>query len=249
MLKEARHDYILKEVRIRNRVLLIDIASQLAVSEDTIRRDLKELDKTGKIKKVHGGAIAKSFNPFSFHQEEIYDHPNKAIIASKAIQLLKNRQVILITGGTTNLEFVNSIPQEMHLTFFTPSLHVAMQLSQHKNIETILIGGKVSPDAQIALGAEALTTLSQIRADLCFLGTGHLDADYGLSEFDWDVVQLKRAMIKSSKKVISLTLSAKLNSVQQYKICDITSIQTLVTELNPSDPVLEAFHKKGVEII
>jgi DeoR family transcriptional regulator, fructose operon transcriptional repressor len=249
MLKEVRHEHILNEVRIRNRVLLTDIAIRLNVSEDTIRRDLKELDKTGKIKKVHGGAIAKSFNPFSFHQDEIYDHPNKAIIASKAIQLLKNRQVILITGGTTNLEFVNSIPQEMHLTFFTPSLHVAMQLSQHKNIETILIGGKVSPDAQIALGAEALTTLNQIRVDLCFLGTGHLDSEYGLSEFDWDVVQLKRAMIKSSKKVISLTLSAKLNSVQQYKICDITSIHTLVTELDPAHPLLEPFQKKGVEII
>ena len=249
MLKETRHEHILNEVRIRNRVLLADIAHQLQVSEDTVRRDLKELDHAGKLKKVHGGAIAKSFNPFSFHQEEIYDHTNKAIIAEKAIQLLRNKQVILITGGTTNLEFVNSIPKEMHLTFFTPSLHVAMQLSQHKNVETILIGGRVSHDAQIALGAEALNTLNLIKADLCFLGTGYLDPDHGLSEFDWDVVQLKRAMIQSSDRIISLTLSAKLNSKQQYKICDITSIDTLVTELDPSNPIVEPFHKKGVKIL
>ena len=157
--------------------------------------------------------------------------------------------MILITGGTTNLEFVSLIPREMHLTFFTPSLHVAMQLSQHKNIETILIGGRVSRDAQIALGAEALDTLSQVTADLCFLGTGHLHPDHGLSEFDWDVVQLKRAMIRSSKKTISLTLSAKLNSKQQYKICDINAIDTLVTELDPFDDQLKDFRKSGIKIL
>ncbi|HQQ98654.1 MAG TPA: DeoR/GlpR family DNA-binding transcription regulator [Cyclobacteriaceae bacterium] len=249
MLKEIRHEHILNEVRIRNRVQLVDIARQLKVSEDTVRRDLKELDQAGKLKKVHGGAVAKSFNPFSFHQEEIYDHANKAIIAQKAIQLLRNRQVILITGGTTNLEFVNLIPKEMHLTFFTPSLHVAMQLAHHKNIETILIGGKVSREAQIALGAEALNTLHLIHADLCFLGTGHLDPEHGLSEFDYDVVQLKRAMVRSSERVISLTLSAKLNSKQQYKICDINGIHTLVTELDPQSPLLDPFRKKGIQVI
>ena len=84
MLKEERHDFILNEVRIRNRVLLSDLAARLEVSEDTVRRDLTELHLLGKLKKVHGGAVAKSFTPFSFRQEEIYDHQNKQIIARKA---------------------------------------------------------------------------------------------------------------------------------------------------------------------
>lgn len=249
MLKEERYHFILNEVKIRNRVLLTDLATKLDVSEDTVRRDLNLLDEQGKLKKVHGGAIAKSFTPFSFHQEEIYDHNNKAALAAKAFPMLQSGQLILITGGTTNLEFVSLLPHDMALTFFTPSLQIAMQLSHFPNIETILIGGKVSHDAQIALGAEALSTLASIKADLCFLGTGYLDPVEGLSEFDWEVVQLKRAMIRASKKIISLTLSAKLNSVQRYKICEITGIHTLVTELSPGADILKPFQANGLEVL
>lgn len=249
MLKEERHDFILNEVRIRNRVLLSDLAQQLNVSEDTVRRDLTDLHNQGKLKKVHGGAIAKSFTPFSFHQEEIYDHQNKQIIARKAAQLLKKDMVVLITGGTTNLELVTQLPEDLHLTFFTPSLQVAMQLGQQHNADTILLGGKVAKDAQVTFGMDALKTLSQTQADLCFLGTGHLDPVNGVSEFDWEVVQLKKAMIASSKKIVLLTLSAKLNSTQRYKICDVNQIHTLITELDPSDPALAQFKTVGLEIM
>ena len=249
MLKEERHRHILSELSIRNRILLTDIADKLEVSEDTIRRDLKELHDVGKLKKVHGGAVAKSFNPFSFHQEEIYDHPNKVLIARKAIHLIKENQAYLITGGTTNLELISLIPPDIACTFFTPSLQAAMRLLQFPNIETILIGGKVSPDAQITTGGEALKLLSRLRIDLCFLGTGHLDAEFGISEFDWDVVELKQAIIAASRKVASLTLSVKLNSIQRYKIAEINSIDTLVTELPANHESLEKFKSKGLHIL
>jgi DeoR/GlpR family transcriptional regulator of sugar metabolism len=249
MLKEERHDFILNEVRIRNRVLLSDLARQLNVSEDTVRRDLTELHNQGKLKKVHGGAVAKSFTPFSFHQEEIYDHQNKQIIARKAARLLKKDMVVLITGGTTNLELVTQIPEDLHLTFFTPSLQVAMQLGQLPHVDTILLGGKVATDAQVTFGIDTLKTLSQTQADICFLGTGHLDPVNGVSEFDWEVVQLKKAMIDSSRKIVLLTLSAKLNSTQRYKICDVNQIHTLITELDPSHPALAQFQAVGLEIL
>lgn len=249
MLKDERHQHILDELNIRNRILLTDIALQLDVSEDTIRRDLKELHDDGKLKKVHGGAIAKSFNPFSFHEEEIYDRANKVVIAEKALTLLKDGQANIITGGTTNLELISLIPKNLSCTFFTPSLHAAMQLSQFPNIDTILIGGKISPDAMVATGGEALNLLSRLHVDLCFLGTGHLDAAFGLSEFDWEIVELKQAIIRASRKVVSLTLSAKINSIQRYKVSDLNSIHTLITELNPADKKLEKFVKLGLEVM
>ncbi|MBA4053884.1 MAG: DeoR family transcriptional regulator [Marivirga sp.] len=249
MLKQTRHDYILAEVRIRNRVLLADIATHLNVSEDTIRRDLKELDKLGQLRKVHGGAVAKSFYPFIYRKEDIYDHPNKLVIAKKAAALIEPGQVVLISGGTTNLELATELPETLAATFFTPSLLVATQLAQHSHIEAILIGGKVSHEAQIALGADAINTLSQIRADVCFLGTGHLDPAHGLSEFDWEVVQLKKAMIRAAKRIVSLTLSAKLNSSQRYQVCPIQNIHTLITELPPDNELLLPYKKVGLEII
>lgn len=249
MLKEERHVHILKELDIRNRILLTDIAAKLNVSDDTIRRDLKELHDAGRLKKVHGGAVSKSFNPFTFHEEGIYDRLNKVVISQKALSLIKDGQTILITGGTTNLEFISLLPPALDCTFFTPSLPAAMQLAQFPNIETILIGGRLSSDAQIATGGEALNLLSRIKVDLCFLGTGHLDADFGLSEFDWEIVELKRAVLKASRKTVSLTLSEKLNSIQRYKVADLSAIHTLVTELDPSDPKLSAFRKHVQEIL
>lgn len=249
MLKEERHQHILDELNIRNRILLSDVALKLDVSEDTIRRDLKELHDDGKLKKVHGGAVAKSFNPFSFHEEDIYDRKNKLIIAEKALPLIKDGQSLLITGGTTNLELISILPKTLSCTFFTPSLHAAMQLSQFPNIETIMIGGKISPDAVVTTGGEALNLLNRLRVDLCFLGAGHLDPGYGLSEFDWEVVELKQAIIRSSRKVVSLTLSAKINSVQRYKIAELNAVHTLITELDPRHKKLDKFRKSGMEVL
>jgi DeoR family fructose operon transcriptional repressor len=248
MLKEERHQHILDELNIRNRILLTDIALKLEVSEDTIRRDLKELHDEGKLRKVHGGAVAKSFNPFRFHEEEIYDRANKVIIAEKALPLIKDGQAIFITGGTTNLELISLLPKTLACTFFTPSLHAAMQLAQFPNIETVLIGGKIAPDAMISTGGEALNLINRVRADTCFLGTGNLDAEFGLSEFDWEVVELKQALIRSSRRVVSLTLSAKINSIQRYKVCALNAIHTLVTELDPADKKLEKFRTLELDI-
>lgn len=249
MLKEERHDFILNEVKVRNRVLLTDLAQKLKISEDTVRRDLKYLDEQGKIKKVHGGAISNSFHLYSYKEQEIYAHEHKSIIARKAHALLKDGQIILISGGTSNLEFARLFPKSVKATIFTPSLPVAMQLLEHPDVQTIFIGGRLSPDAQIALGGETIQTISQITADLCFLGTGQLDLKMGLTEFDWEVVQLKKAMINASRKVVSLTISEKINSSQIFKVCDIQTIDTLITELSPEDPFLDGYRKLGLEIL
>jgi len=249
MLKEERRNFIMNEVKMRNRVLLTDLAIKLDVSEDTVRRDLKYLDKHGQVKKVHGGAISNSFHLYHYKENEIYAHESKSIIAQKAHSLLKEGQVILMSGGTTNLELARLLPQDFQATVFTISLPVAMRLLEHTMIETIFIGGRLSKEAQISLGAETVRSLSQLKADLCFLGTGHLDADYGLTEIDWEVVQLKKAMIQASKKIVSLTISEKMNSVQRYKVCETQAIHTLITELKPHDPFLEPFRKQGLEIL
>ncbi|MBS1682014.1 MAG: DeoR/GlpR transcriptional regulator [Bacteroidetes bacterium] len=248
MLKEERLNFILNEVKVRNRVQLYDIAVKLNVSEDTVRRDLKYLDEQGKIKKVHGGAVSNSFHVYSYREDDIYAHGAKSSIAQKAISLIKEEQVLLMSGGTTNLELARHMPGHMNLTIFTPSLPVAMQLLEHENIETIFIGGRLSHEAQIALGGDTLNTLSQVKADICFLGTGYLDVTEGLTEFDWEVVQLKKQMIKASKRIVALTISEKLNSSQRFKVCDVDDIHTLITELIPENVLLQQFHKSGMEI-
>jgi DeoR family transcriptional regulator, fructose operon transcriptional repressor len=246
LLKEERLGFIINQVRLKNRVLLTDLATQLNVSEDTVRRDLKQLDAQGKIRKVHGGAILN--HPYTYKNNEVYAIEKKTSIAHKAQQLLREGQVILISGGTTNLEFVRTIPSHFSLTVFTPSLPVALLLSEHPNVETIVLGGRMSPEAQVTVGAEPVKILSDLKADICFLGTGQLDTSHGLTEFDWEVVQLKKAMIQASKKVVSLTISEKINSFQRYRVCGINSINILITELEPSDSKVGPYRDLGIEV-
>ncbi|MFI2744115.1 DeoR/GlpR family DNA-binding transcription regulator [Zhouia sp. PK063] len=247
MLKEERQKIILTEVRIHNRVLLTDLSEKLNVSIDTVRRDVKELDSNNELKKVHGGAISLGFN--NDKSREVFSYEEKSKIAQKAIGLLKDGQVILITGGTTNLEFIRMIPPKMNLTFFTPSLRVATQLLSHPSSEVIFIGGKLSKEAQITVGGETVNGIAQIQADICFLGTGYLDITHGLTEFDWDVVQVKKAMIKAAKKTVLLSISEKLNSSQYYKTCDINEIDVLITELDVNHEKLADFKKQNIELL
>ncbi|GMN09331.1 DeoR/GlpR family DNA-binding transcription regulator [Croceitalea sp. MTPC9] len=249
MLKEERHQIILNEVRVHNRILLTDIANLLDVSADTIRRDIKSLDNQKKLKKVHGGAVSLGFNNYNPTIEDIYALSEKKMIAKKAIQLLKDGQVILLTGGTTNIEIAKLIPARLKLTCFTPSLQVAIQMLNKPDIETVFIGGKLSNNSQITIGGNAINMLSQIKTDICFLGTNSISCIDGLSEFDWDIVQVKRAMIRTSSKVVSPSISEKLDSTQRYKICEIEAIDILITELEPSNSLLKPYADRGLSIL
>lgn len=249
MLKEERHKTILNEVALHNRVLLTDIAETLDVSIDTIRRDVKELDAENKLTKVHGGAIALGFINNSVPNNNIYKLEDKSIIAKKAIMLLKNNNVILIDGGTTCVELANQLPDHLSLTCFTLSLPVALALLKKPKIEVIFVGGQLSKEAQISIGADAVHILSNIKVDYGFIGTGYVDPVYGLTEFDYDIVQVKKAVIKASNKTILLSISEKLNSQHRYKTCDVSAIDTIITELDPDHQLLRSLKNQKIQLL
>ena len=249
MTKKERQEIILREVRLHNRVQLTELIALLEVSKDTVRRDIIELDKHQQLERVHGGAQAIGYKPYNYKAHEIYFHNEKMKIASKAVPLITENSVSLISGGTTNLELARILPDNLSATFFTPSLPIAMQLLEHKNLEVIMLGGRLSSESQIAYGGHVLNTMASIRFDNCFLGTNYLDHNRGLTEFDWDVVQLKKAMITSASQIISLTVSGKLGTYQRYKVCDLEGIDTLVTELDPQDPKLTGYHEHRLQIL
>ncbi|WP_291864767.1 DeoR/GlpR family DNA-binding transcription regulator [Maribacter sp.] len=251
MKKDKRHQIILNEVHIHNRVLLSDLATILNVSMDTVRRDIKELDSKKSLKKVHGGAVSNGFNINTDKTSEIYDLHNKTIIAKKGITLLKEGDVILISGGSTNIELIKLLPRKMGLTFFTPSLQMAVELLNNTSnkYDVYLIGGKLSRSSQLATGGSTINILSEIKADICFLGTGYLDIEHGITEVDWEIAQMKKAMIKASKQVVSLAISEKINTFNRYKIGDLSAIDILVTELNTEDPILNKYQKENITLL
>lgn len=251
MQKSKRHTIILNEVHIHNRVLLTDLATMLKVSIDTVRRDVKELDELKKLRKVHGGAISNGFNAYTDHTTEVYEKGHKAIIAQKGISLINEGDVILISGGSTNIELIKLLPKNLELTFFTPSLPMAVELMNvtPENYDVFFIGGKLSRKSQLSTGGSSINVLTEIKADICFLGTGYIDVQNGITEVDWEIAQMKKAMIKASKKTVTLAISQKLSTSNRYQVCEINAIDTLVTELHPNDLALKDFANANIHIL
>jgi DeoR/GlpR family transcriptional regulator of sugar metabolism len=249
MRKNKRQEIILREISLHNKVLSVELSEQLNVSNDTIRRDIAELAERGEIAKIHGGAISTSFvSPFN-PESITYAAAEKQLIARKAISLLKNNMVILTEGGTTMIELAKLIPSNLKATFITISPQVGIVLAQHGNLDVIGIGGKLMENANLYVGASVVGQLSDLRADFCILGANAFSSEEGLTDADWEVVQVKKALIKAAKKVVIVSISAKLNTVKWLKICGTDEIDYLVTELDPADPLLFSFIQKGIAVL
>ncbi|HLZ88052.1 MAG TPA: DeoR/GlpR family DNA-binding transcription regulator [Puia sp.] len=249
MLKQERQAYILHQVNLHNQVLSTSLSQELDVSEDTIRRDLQDLADSQKLIKVHGGALSLSYSDYRHPANPIYAHAQKKLIARKAAALIQNDMFITTTGGTTLIELARHLPQNLKATFISGSLPVTLEYCHHPLIDVILIGDKVSKNARITVGGEAIARIRQIKADICFLGINAIDVQHGITDNDWEVVQVKKAMIESAKKVICLTISEKINSFQPFHVCPVEDLDMLITELPPDDPLLEPFRQKGIEIV
>jgi DeoR/GlpR family transcriptional regulator of sugar metabolism len=249
MLKMERHAFILHQVNLHNKVLSTDLSQQINVSDDTIRRDLQQLSDEGKIIKVHGGALSPSFH-FGHHtSKDVYGYSQKRIIAQKAVSLIKDGMFVLTGGGTTIIELARALPANLHATFISGSIPALFEYSSHPNIEVIAIGDKISKNSKITVGLEAISKIKELKADVCFLGINAISLENGVSDNDWDVVQIKKAMIESSKKTVCLTISEKINSQQPLQICDCGRIDILITELSPEDAVMQPYVERGIKVL
>lgn len=240
MLKEERQNFIIKQINLHNKVLSADLSIKLDVSEDTIRRDLNELAKDAKIKKVYGGAVSKSFIHTST-QDVVYAKEAKIQIAKKALTLIKEGMFVLLGGGTTIIEMARLVPKNLYCTFITISPLVALELIEYTSAEVILLGGRLLSDSLINTGSMVINQLSEINVDLCFLGANAIAFDKGISDSDLEVVQVKKAMIKSASKSAVLSISGKLDSTEKMLVCPLSTISYLITELEPNDDLLKVY--------
>lgn len=227
----------------------MDLCQEIGVSEDTIRRDLQELSKAGRLIKVHGGALSMAFNEVQFAPVNVYSQTQKTIIAQKAIQLLKNNMYVLTSGGTTILELIRNLPVELKATFMTGSIPVVNACMAHPNIDVVVVGDKLSKDSKITVGGDAIEQISRINADLCFLGTNAIDVIHGITDNDREVVRVKKAMVETSTVVACMTIAEKLETYQPVQVCPLKKINYLITELDPGDEKLRPFIDAGITVL
>ena len=249
MLKRERQAYIVHQVNLHNKVLSNTLSSQIEVSEDTIRRDLQELNEKGKLIKVLGGALSHAFNDITYPSKKIYSQDNKKIIAEKAAGLIKDGMFVLTGGGTTIIEMARSLPANLSATFISGSIPAIVEYMHHPLIDVIVVGDKLSKNSKITLGADAIARIKTLKPDLCILGINAIDLQHGITDSDWDVVQLKQTMIEASQKVVCLTISEKINTVQPIQVCALNKIDILITELPKENALLQPYAAAGITVM
>lgn len=224
MKKKDRHSLILQEIEKYRRLNLVEFSKQLGVSDDTIRRDLSELNNLNLLKKVHGGAISKSPVPIDFQKRKIYSQSEKEFLAEKAVSHIKEESVVIIDGGTTNLELVKKIPYDFNCTIFTNSLPLASLLCDYPNINSIFLGGSILKEANVTFGLEIIEALQNFQADIYFMGVHAVNSQLGLSVPNREESIIKKAMFKNAKKTIVMPIAEKMETSSTYSICGLEEI-------------------------
>ncbi len=249
MLREERHLVILEQLRRVGKVQTLELSRSLQVSEDTLRRDLRDLAAGGKLQRVHGGALPRSPSVGSFAERQGQSAQAKRALAETAARLLQDDQVILVDGGTTNLEVVRQLPRSLRATIVTSSPAIALELVPYPQVEILLLGGRLAKEMETTVGIATAEALHGVRADVCLLGVCSLHVEIGISVAGSEEAQIKRLMIAQSGEVIAVAVAAKLGTAMPYVVGPVSELTHLVTEHFVADEVVAAYTQLGIAVL
>src|SRR5271154_1382525 len=156
MLTTHRKQRILSILKRHGQVVAKEVSQTMGVSEDTIRRDLREMAQEGLLQRVHGGALPASPAAADFAGRELITTEGKEAIGRAAAQMIQPGQVVILDGGTTARQVARHIPLTLKATVVTHSPTIALELVNHPDIEVILIGGRLFRHSVVAVGASAM---------------------------------------------------------------------------------------------
>ncbi|QVN16604.1 DeoR/GlpR family DNA-binding transcription regulator [Burkholderia pyrrocinia] len=249
MLTTQRKKAILDALARDGQVLAVELSMQFGVSEDTIRRDLRELAAEGLLQRVHGGALPASSAVAPFAQREVLETAAKRRIARRAAQMIAPGQVAIVDGGTTSALLVSQLPADLRATIVTHSPSVAVALAAHPSIDVILIGGRLYKHSIVAVGAAAMEGIARIHADLYFMGVTGVHPVAGLSTGDFEEAAIKRALAERAAETVVLASQSKLRAASQFVIGDITLAQTIVVEKETEAALTKPIEAAGVTVV
>ncbi|BEV54150.1 DeoR/GlpR family DNA-binding transcription regulator [Burkholderia orbicola] len=249
MLTTQRKKAILDALARDGQVLAAELSVQFGVSEDTVRRDLRELAAEGLLQRVHGGALPASPAIAPFAQREALETTEKRRIARRAAQMIAPGQVAIVDGGTTSALLVGQLPADLRATIVTHSPSVAVALAAHPSIDVILIGGRLYKHSIVAVGAAAMEGIARIHADLYFMGVTGVHPVAGLSTGDFEEAAIKRALAERAAETVVLASQSKLRAASQFVIGDLTLAQTIVVEKETDAALTKPIEAAGVTVV
>lgn len=253
MYAEERQQEIAQRVAARGRISVTDLADEFAVTTETVRRDLTVLERLRLVRRVHGGAVPAGTLPAiesALSERDLARAEEKERIARAALDLLPaDGASVLFDAGSTTARLADLLPRDRHLTAFTHAVPVAARLATMPNIELHLLPGRVRLTTQAAVGADTVTALEAIRADVAFLGTNGITVGHGLSTPDREEAAAKRALVASARRVVVLADSTKLGLDASSRFATLDEIDVLVTDSGISRHDRTVLESAGIDVV
>ena len=247
-LPGERQEAILDRLARSGRVLATELAREFKTSEDTIRRDLRDMATAGLCRRVYGGALPLSPASGTLAARQAEAPERKAALGQAAAALVKRDQTLFIDAGSTNGAIARALPAGLGLTVVTNAPAIAEDVIDKPGVELVLIGGRVDPRSGAAVGARALRDAREIRVDLAFLGACAVDAEAGVAAFGADEAEFKRLVAEQAAAVAVAATTEKLGAAAPFFVMALTALTRLVVEADAPEAVLAPLRAMGVVI-
>jgi len=248
---KIRDKFILDTLDKQGDITVNTIVKQFSVSGMTARRDIAQLAQQGFLLRTHGGAIKNDplSNMFSFSRRIDRYKDKKITIGQRAAQFVRNNDTIYIDSGTTLIRMCQFLKNKTGLKIITNSLPAASELTNHSNIEVILIGGKIIPERRAIYGHVAVRQASEYHVQKAFVGTDGISLKNGLSAYDNNECNVSQAITNSADNVFLLCDSSKIEKDSLYIFAPLSTIDTIITDSGIDMNIADNYKEKDVSLI
>lgn len=249
MLTSERKRWILARLARDGQVVAKQVSAELATSEDTIRRDLRELAQEGLLQRVHGGALPASAALGDLTLRREVAPAEKVALGRAGAALVRPGQVVILDGGTTTTQLARHLPRDLRATIVTHSPTIAVELAGHEGLELILLGGRVYRHSMVCVGAATVDAASRLNADLYFMGATGVHVEAGLTTGDYEEACIKRALHARAAETVLMASPEKLGAASAHVIAPTPELATLIVPAGTPGDVRRRYEALGVAVM
>lgn len=248
MLAAARREHLLERLRADGRLVAKELAVELGLSEDSIRRDLRDLATEGMLTRVYGGALPASPATADYAARSQIAMASKTRVAARAVALIEPNSTVIFDGGTTALALVRALPRSLECTIITHSPTIAAALLDHA-AEVLILGGRLFKHSAVTSGAAAVEAAARITADQFFLGVTGVHPTLGLTTGDSEEAAMKRNLASRAAETYVLASDEKIGAVSTFQVLGLDEVTALVIDHTSDASTIDQLHHAGATII
>ncbi|KJL25727.1 Glucitol operon repressor [Microbacterium oxydans] len=238
MLAAQRKDHLLAVLAREGRVVAKAAADELGVSEDAIRRDLRELAEEGRLQRVYGGALPIAAADRPVRERHDLATESKERVARQAVTTIRPGSTIVLDAGTTTLAMARLLPSGTDVTVITPSPAVALAVAEHSDARVIMIGGELARHSLVAGGGLAMEAVQHLAADVFFVGVTGVDPRHGLTTGELDDAVTKRAIASRCAETVVLASDEKIGAASRYPVLPFEAVAAVITDPLDENPLI-----------